>query len=150
MTKDSKPDWNIYAIRQANRARTKCRYVTRSVALVAVPDLDEPVGASPDYSDLGISVFFGNDGFLRNAQVREEVRIIRTLLGIKGVPVLGFGVCDRGTSWALVAKSDDFDLLNCILNAAHAWAFLREIAATRAMALDWLHDLGVTAEQLER
>lgn len=39
---------------------------------------------------------------------------------------------------------------HCILNHPHTWAFLREIAATRAMALDWLHDLGVTAEQLER
>lgn len=134
------PDWNAYAIKQANRAKTLCRYVDRSVAPGQVPDLakslvfhqnDEGQFVRPrSFKDLGLAVFFGNDGFLQSAKVRAEVSVLRQLLGVKGITVLGFGLSDtgkpKGKSWALVVGNDDLPLLGTILNAANGLVFYRE------------------------
>ena len=84
------PDWNVYAVEQANRAKTRCRYVDRSVALGEVPNLARPLVLRQNdegqfilarsFKDLGLAVFFGNDGFLQAPRfVRRSVFFARCL-----------------------------------------------------------------------
>ena len=85
------PDWNAYAIQQANRAR-KCPQIQRSVAPACVPDFRQPLDldAIKSVQGLGIRVFFGSDGFLKDSAVREELaRQQLSDLGIDPDEVLG-------------------------------------------------------------
>jgi hypothetical protein len=143
-------DWHKYAIEQANLAQ-KVPQIQQSVAGATIPDYKK--GTDHDCQGLGIRVFFGSDGFLQNALVREEVRILRQLLTLKGIEELGFGVDTNktkpGTSWALVVRTDEDTMtLAAIINAAHAVAFYRDsdVSELRSLARQMLEELWIDAE----
>jgi hypothetical protein len=105
-----------------------------------------------NFEDLGIGVFFGNDGFLQNAKVRAEVSALRRLLAFKDIQVLGFGISDsgkpKGKSWALVVRNDDIQLLGTILNAAHGVVFYRGVPPLEAVVRDWLDELAIDPDAI--
>ena len=147
------PDWNAYAIEQANRAR-KCPQIERSVAPACVPDFRQPLNldAIKSVQGLGIRVFFGSDGFLKNSAVREEVRLLRWLLVRKGVEELGFGVDEKdGRSWALVVRADqDTGFLAAVLNAAHGAVFYGkcEVPGLGSLARQQLSELDIDPDEV--
>ena len=147
------PDWNAYAIKQANRAR-KCPQIQRSVAPACVPDFRQPLDldAIKSVQGLGIRVFFGSDGFLKDSAVREEVRVLRRLLVLKGVEEIGFGVDEKdGRAWALVVRTDeDTGFLAAVLNAAHDAVFYGkcEVPGLGELARQQLSDLGVDPDEV--
>jgi hypothetical protein len=146
------PDWNDYAIKQANVAR-KVPQIERSVAHASVPDYSGPVdlAAIKYLRGLGIRVFFGSDGYLRDAAVREEVRSLRRLLGLKQIEELGFALNEHdGRSWALVVRTEeDTELLANLVEAAHATAFYSrcDVPELRSLARRQLEELEIDAEQ---
>jgi hypothetical protein len=143
-------DWYKYAIDQANLAR-KVPQIQQSVAGATIPDYKN--GTDHECQGLGIRVFFGSDGFLQNALVREEVRILRRLLTLKGIEELGFGVdtskTTPGKSWALVVRTDEDTMtLAAIMNAAHEVAFYRDsdMSELRSLAIQTLEEIGIDAD----
>ncbi len=145
------PDWTKYAIDQANRAR-RIAQIHRSVAETTVPDYGH--GVDFDWHGFGIRVFFGSDGFLQNAKVREEVTVLQRLLTLKGIEELGFGIDTAkekpGVSWALIVRSEeDTYSLGQILNAAHAVAFFGDcdMAELRRFARQCLEDLDIDPDE---
>lgn len=146
------PDWNDYAIKQANLAR-KVPQIERSVAHANVPDYSGPIDlATIKYlQGLGIRVFFGSDGYLQDAAVREEVRVLRRLLRLKHIEELGFALDERdGQSWALVVRTqEDTELLTNLVEAAHATAFYSKcnVPQLRSLARRQLEELEIDAEE---
>jgi hypothetical protein len=143
-----KPDWDAYAVRQADQARA-LRVILRGVVpgglyqeqgpLVLKQDAAGQLALCPDVRGLGIAVIHGNDGFLQDPRVRAEVHVLRQILARQGIEVLGFGTDTRkrttGRAWALVVRSDDVHLLHRCLEAAHAHVFFRSPIARRAAAM---------------
>jgi hypothetical protein len=60
----------------------------------------------------GVSVVFGNDGYMQGERARSEVAMVRQQLGLEGIPILGFGVdSEGGYSWAMLVKTGDIGML---------------------------------------
>jgi hypothetical protein len=127
-----KPDWDGYAVKQANRARALTvidrRVVPRGIPepgpLELKPDATGELVPWPDVSGLGIAVIHGHDGYLQNPRARARVYVLQQILTRLGIEVLGFGTDNRkrapGRAWALVVRSDDVHLLSRALEAAHS------------------------------
>ncbi len=164
----STPGWNGFAEAQANRAKLLCPEIERSVGPGEVPDLssssvaveiednagqdDGEYSCGSDFGGRGVSVIFGNDGFLQNHKVRAEVRLLRQTLAMKGLEVLGFGISTvghpSGKSWALVVASDDLRLLGTLLYAIHSAVFHRG-SVLEAVAESELRSVGINVNGLD-
>jgi hypothetical protein len=156
-----KPDWDVYAVKMANRAVRLLAAGERRVALDEVPEPIKGVVLSrdaatgrllpPEHRPFGIAVFFGTDGYLQNPRARAQVHVVRQCLALKGIEVLGFGTNDRkrplGRAWALVVRSDDLPLLADILNAAHAHAYCQGTVIGGAAA-DYFDRLGLDPDAI--
>jgi len=90
-------DWNAYATEKANVLRHEMPTANRT-ALIAGAD--------------GESILFGHEDYQHDPQVREEVTVLRGILKKAGIPELGFGLSDQGTTWVIVVWSQDEEALN--------------------------------------
>lgn len=50
----------------------------------------------------GVTVVFGNDGYVENQRSRDDVLRVREYLAAMGIEELGFAVGEDGYSWAML------------------------------------------------
>lgn len=59
-----------------------------------------------DFPTLGLVAAFGQDGFIRDARVRREVKLIQADLPAIDLNHRGFGVAEGGSSWAILVDAE--------------------------------------------
>lgn len=101
-------DWNAYAGQKANLLRRDFATAERT-ALHTGSD--------------GASVLFAHADCHNDPRAAREVTLLRAYLRESGIPELGFGTSDEGTTWVMVVWSTDDSALSKALFKAWQTAF---------------------------
>ena len=64
----------------------------------------------------GVTVVFGNDGYVNNQRSRDDVVRVRGYLATMGIDELGFALGEDGYSWAMLVHSDDDEKLDDVVS----------------------------------